>query len=122
MKPNQYRGYCHQCSAWVNPGDGWLDGKDANGKWLTICASCASGSPVNHSPIRAPPVQVTDTDRSFKQDLLVELRGAVKRWYRQASMNTHPDRGGNAKEQAIVNECFHVLTGVFDAWDKPQAP
>jgi hypothetical protein len=48
---------------------------------------------------------------------LANLRAVVKSWYRKMSQQFHPDLGGDATKQAVLNECYRTLTQELDRWE-----
>jgi uncharacterized protein (DUF3820 family) len=49
---------------------------------------------------------------------IASLRGLVKIWYRKMSLRYHPDRGGSADSQKILNTCYQSLCEEVDRWEK----
>lgn len=49
---------------------------------------------------------------------LDELRGVLKRWYRQLSLKFHPDRGGTNEAAIVVNEAYRTLMQEIETWEK----
>lgn len=62
-----------------------------------------------------------NTNTNYYQILGVTFESTekeIKKKYYSLSMTSHPDRGGNAEEFAIINEAYIILTEQKDEYDK----
>lgn len=58
--------------------------------------------------------------RAARQDRPTDadkFRRVVKRWYGAMSRKYHPDLGGSAERQMVVNDCYRGLIGELDRGD-----
>jgi hypothetical protein len=106
---NKFGTRCHQCKVWLEPGRGFLDGKDDDtGRFLVICVQCDAFA-----------IQRATTP--LRGELATELRIVGKQWFRTMSRTVHPDMGGSVEQQKIVNACYELLMEAIERWEKQQS-
>ncbi len=48
---------------------------------------------------------------------IASLRGLVKAWYGKMSRKFHPDLGGSAEKQIVLNLCYKTLCEEIERWE-----